>query len=42
MTTSLDVSAWLVSRHGMQAMPTNLSLNKLCCFAQVEALRMDG
>lgn len=42
MTTSLDVATWLVSRHGMQTMLTNLSLNKLCFFAQVEALRMDG
>ncbi|MFR0558558.1 Panacea domain-containing protein [Pseudoscardovia radai] len=42
MTTSLDIAAWLVSRHGNDTSLSNLSLNKLCYFAQVTALSTDG
>lgn len=42
MTTSLDIAAWLVAHHGNDAPLSNLSLNKLCYFAQVTALKMDG
>ncbi len=42
MTTSLDIAAWLVSQHGTETRLTNLSLNKLCFYAQVESLRSTG
>ncbi|MFR0558808.1 Panacea domain-containing protein [Pseudoscardovia radai] len=39
VTTSLDIAAWLVSHHDAETRLTNLSLNKLCFYAQVESLR---
>ncbi len=42
MTASVDIAAWLVSRHGAEKRLTNLSLNRLCFFAQVESLRSTG
>ena len=42
MTASVDIAAWLVSRHGAGTRLTNMSLNRLCFFAQVESLRSTG
>lgn len=42
MTASVDIAAWLVSRHGAEKRLTNMSLNRLCFFAQVESLRSTG
>lgn len=42
MTASVDIAAWLVSRHGAGTRLTNMSLNRLCFFAQVESLQSTG
>lgn len=42
MTASVDIAAWLMSRHGTEKRLTNLSLHRLCFFAQVESLRSTG
>lgn len=34
MTATVDIAAWLVSQHGAEKRLTNLSLNRLCFFAQ--------
>lgn len=39
---SKDVAAWLISHHGNDAELSNLVLNKLCFYAQVESLKRDG
>ena len=39
---SLEVANLLVSKHGATIRPTNLSLNKLVYFAQVESLKTLG
>lgn len=39
---SLEVANLLVSKHGATIKPTNLRLNKLVYFAQVESLKMIG
>lgn len=39
---SIEVANMLVSKHGATIRPTNLSLNKLVYFAQVESLKMLG
>ena len=40
--SSLEVANLLVSKHGAAIRPTNLSLNKLVYFAQVESLKTLG
>lgn len=42
IAASLDIEAWLVSRHGTETRLTNLSLNRLYFFAQVKSLRSTG
>lgn len=42
IAASLDIEAWLVSRHGTETRLTNLSLNRLYFFAQVKSLRPTG
>jgi uncharacterized phage-associated protein len=39
---SLDVANYLIDKHGAELTITNLKLNKLVYFTQVEALRKDG